>query len=732
MEQLYRFPLILILISLALTIFALLRRRGRRAAGYVALLTLNGIFALHAIQQSTPGLSTYLSFILFALWVLIPSVIAGVARRALRRGDLPLAMRLLRVRLWLQPGAGLEREEEVLRGLWLVKQGRTEEAVATAEARLNDPDERDTGMRLASLDRILTFYVYGRRWQEAIRVFEQHGGLLLAQSAPLICGNMVRAYAEMGSMDQAARCQSILEQSSLASDPAGSELMNGARLAYLAHLGRVDDVDRLLGRESGFLQHLNQGQRYLWRGLSRARSGDLDQAKAMWKHALATATDEQTLAAVVQRLETEDHRYGLVSLSDQWAALTDAVTQRALAYCKVPRAAGRTWNVAPVTTLILLAVVAVHIIVESTGGSENLWALVRYGANFRAAVEGGEWWRLAASVFLHGNWVHLALNAYALLLLGRFVEQLYGSMRFFTIYMFSGLVGAATTTVLGEVGHLSVGASGAIFGLLGAAVVGLRQLQGQVPERWRKGLTYNLLLIIALQLYIGATVEVIDNAAHTGGLLAGALAAILIPRVHVNNSPVQRRPIALLLLIGVCLITAATAIAAIRYRPAQLFDHVADGEFKAGGLTVRAPAYWVQGNDDEVDSISLVDPLISWGHPITLVILRPHALLIDRDERIDQIAEEQSALFLDYLQHQPENVTSVVRLQHEDKVNLKSGFAQTVFRFNLTGKAFVRVNLFRQIGDYLLVGVIQLPEERFADYGSVIARVAKTMSYRDL
>ncbi len=145
----------------------------------------------------------------------------------------------------------------------------------------------------------------------------------------------------------------------------------------------------------------------------------------------------------------------------------------------------------------------------------------------------GEYWRLLTAMFLHGNLVHIFFNGYALYALGPEAERLYGTARFLAVYFLAGLAGSVASYAFSL--SPSVGASGAIFGLIGCLAVFFyesREVLGDAGRRQLQG----MLTIIVINLLLGFTMGgVIDNFAHIGGLLGGSLVGwLLAPRLVVD------------------------------------------------------------------------------------------------------------------------------------------------------------------------------------------------------
>ena len=159
--------------------------------------------------------------------------------------------------------------------------------------------------------------------------------------------------------------------------------------------------------------------------------------------------------------------------------------------------------------------------------------LVQWGANVGPLTLSGEWWRLLTCVFVHGGWLHIAFNMWCLWDLGALSESLYGRWTFGVIYLICGL-GASLASVAWNPQVMSVGASGAIFGLAGALIAAFKLGEFSVPRAALSGPLRSLLVFVVFNLGFGAVSGFTDNAAHIGGLVTGlilgALIALLAPR----------------------------------------------------------------------------------------------------------------------------------------------------------------------------------------------------------
>lgn len=228
--------------------------------------------------------------------------------------------------------------------------------------------------------------------------------------------------------------------------------------------------------------------------------------------------------------EGEDEAKALVAeLSAPLAAANDAAWLELQQF----NARTRAESSFPWTTMLLsVACVAVFVAMVLVGNGAQLWfdgpTLLAWGANSSAHVPFGEWWRLLTHQFLHANGVHLLLNLWVLLQTGRLTERIYGHWTFLALYLLSGCV-AGIASLAWHSPILSVGASGAIFGLIGAFLVSLTSRRS-VPSSFARAYLPSTIIFVIYNLLAGAGSPVTDNAAHVGGLVAGALLGIALLR----------------------------------------------------------------------------------------------------------------------------------------------------------------------------------------------------------
>jgi rhomboid protease GluP len=197
------------------------------------------------------------------------------------------------------------------------------------------------------------------------------------------------------------------------------------------------------------------------------------------------------------------------------------------------------------TIVFLVANIFVFFLTSQAGANENAAALVKYGAKVNSLIDTQqEWWRFVTPIFLHGNIAHLLMNMYGLWVIGPYVERLYGSAKFVFFWVATGVAGVVASYLSvqpgmhnsGPLGRflfkagdtISVGASGALFGLIGVLFIFGIKFRRELPEGFKRAFGVGMLPTILLNIFIGYAIPVIDNAAHMGGLVAGALLALVV------------------------------------------------------------------------------------------------------------------------------------------------------------------------------------------------------------
>ncbi|HEX4372356.1 MAG TPA: rhomboid family intramembrane serine protease, partial [Puia sp.] len=151
--------------------------------------------------------------------------------------------------------------------------------------------------------------------------------------------------------------------------------------------------------------------------------------------------------------------------------------------------------------------------------------LLAWGANYKPVTTDGQWWRLLTNTFLHGGLMHLLANMYGLLFVGIFLEPKLGKIKYAIIYLATGIIASIASLYLHDA-TISIGASGAIFGLYGVFLSLL--LTKVFPKDFSKAFLTSTLIFIGYNLLMGFAGAGIDNAAHIGGLVSGFIIGLIL------------------------------------------------------------------------------------------------------------------------------------------------------------------------------------------------------------
>jgi rhomboid protease GluP len=188
------------------------------------------------------------------------------------------------------------------------------------------------------------------------------------------------------------------------------------------------------------------------------------------------------------------------------------------------------------TRILLVANILVFVWTSTHNATASSSSLIHYGAFYGPAVQNGEWWRTFTAAFVHDGFLHIAFNMFALWQIGTVVEQLFGTPKMGLIY-FVSMIGSGWAIYEFNYSEITIGASGAIFGLFGALVAaGLRL------GKYGQQLVRNMLGLVIINVLLGFMIPNISQAGHLGGLVAGFLLGIMLYRVphHLRRPmPVQ-------------------------------------------------------------------------------------------------------------------------------------------------------------------------------------------------
>lgn len=209
----------------------------------------------------------------------------------------------------------------------------------------------------------------------------------------------------------------------------------------------------------------------------------------------------------------------------------------------------RVWKLTGLLLLINISMFVIEVLNGVSLFSPRMGDLLLWGANYAPLTLTGDWWRLLSSMFLHIGLIHLAVNCWALYIWGVYAEFYYGRRFYLAMYLSAGLVGSLLSVlhnvfnqqILNDANAfvVSAGASGAIMGLGGALIVAAWRPKANLHPNQALQLK-PLLVIMAINFGLGLSIAGIDNAAHLGGIITGALLGLVFSLTE-NMSQKQRQ-----------------------------------------------------------------------------------------------------------------------------------------------------------------------------------------------
>lgn len=212
--------------------------------------------------------------------------------------------------------------------------------------------------------------------------------------------------------------------------------------------------------------------------------------------------------------------------------------------------------------LVVIAAVFVAMVVTSAELSFSSTTLLAWGAQSGPRIALGEWWRLLTAMWLHAGPLHIGFNALFLWRFGAYVERLLGPVVFLIVYVLAGAIASVVSVQFQASNGLSIGASGALFGLVGVLLMvamtsGGRGGLGDMLAELRQ----NLVSVVVANLMLGFLMPGIDNAAHLGGLAGGLVLGWLVGRHSLDAMPPLRVTVIPIVVTAALVVAASMALA---------------------------------------------------------------------------------------------------------------------------------------------------------------------------
>lgn len=547
--------------------------------------------------------------------LVIGPLLRGFGRWLAASEHLGLARRVLDLAELLAPGSGIADEKALIGAMQEIRDGHIEQ---TVDALTAAKDRAPAEARIAIDERIAMLYLAAYRWSDAIQHAEANlfGAMPMPPEAdqdasgerrplplrrmlgvaPPVWVELLGAYGRTGQLDRAAQMLARLEDVCDGREEA-AVWIHRARMMFLALAGRPAAVQALV--EPRQARHMNAAARTYWLGLAHEHKGDRAAATAAYEKARKRSRGRQGVL-IDQALANLAKADGVpVTLSDEANAVVARVEAAPLpAQIRVPSPprSYATWGLT-ISMLIVALVITLGV-----GATNDVGVLMRSGAMVRGLVDGGEWWRIFSCVFVHVGGLHLLVNVIGTGFVGKLAEELFGTARTFALFATAGFAGAVASYLASPAG-ISAGASGALFGLLGAVFVELTWHRKRYRTAWKPGMGMALAVVIVAQVGYGFLYPVIDQWAHGAGLVAGAvLGVILSPHAPWAKAGVQLgrmvAAIALVFFVLAGVRVARTSIYGSFSRLPRYAQNI--------GVTITAPAAWLRSDGELAEPDGLV------------------------------------------------------------------------------------------------------------------------------
>lgn len=485
----------------------------------ISALTLMTLFALAALVLPSPT-AGWIALVLFSLFALLPALSRLRVDQLFGRLRFRQALTHARRFRFLRPGRAGLLQLKAIEMTALATEGKIEEAEALYRGCIA-ADPPDT-MR-ARLD---MYWVlangFARRWSSIRSGFQEGNFLAVSGTRTFMKSQAARALAETGAPE--AGMALLLEAFP---DATTADALVQLYVAYIACCALAGDIE---GLENAFsdplLKRFPPYTAEYWRGRCLLVRGEGEKARAAFEAVEGQLLPRATL-----------WRAAVASLKDRCREGTElpGILRQDSAVPRIRRELEGAWlriraarifllqdGVPIVTRGLTAAILLVWLVCEWSGGSRSLAVLESAGALVPELIAQGQYWRLITATFLHIGFLHLSLNALALIYFGPTVERVLGPARYFLLFLLCGIGGGLAGLRFGSYG-LAAGASGAIFGILGVTIIMAWRWDWGEFRTLRSRFVGSLLFLIVANFGIGLLEGGIDDLGHFGGLVTGIL-----------------------------------------------------------------------------------------------------------------------------------------------------------------------------------------------------------------
>lgn len=520
------------ILFLAITqLIPLLGGERRWYAAQISQLSVTLLACCGAIYFSKDFVWVPIVWALFGAFVIGPATLTSVAAGKELRGDWRGAaiFRQLAGRIaWGQNGRLYRRYAAALR---LVARGQTDEGVLALDQLAAQP----MPLMICGIVRIwkLTLLVTLRQWDQAVAFYEgvyDWGTLGQATQARLFAA---RALAEVGQIERALRSLQFVALSPRTLGTRQTQLW-ATQVCVSALAGDTGAVGSLL-RQREYARRSRRFARFAayWRGRCALACANREAAVQCLTRALELTPPKnrfwrEAITQHLQRAKTEEMPTHWVAQDPGYGPGQDLL-QRAEKDAAVWRALMFMGRPETVTGMLLVILMVVYLVGDVFLNSNLQERFLLWAGNSSATIQEGEWWRVFTALFLHANWLHLTMNGAGLWIFGTAVEKTMGRWRFLVVFLMAGALGNLASAFVAHY-DVAIGASGGIFGVIGAFTVAVWRLRSPMYHALRRRLLVVLALMVATDFTIGGLEPQVDNLAHVGGFVSGILITMVLYR----------------------------------------------------------------------------------------------------------------------------------------------------------------------------------------------------------
>ncbi len=456
--------------------------------------------------------------VLFVSLSILPMILTRFIVSGLQKRQFKKAARFSRLRYLITWAKIHEEEADVFSYLLLVSEGKLKEAIEETPRLL---DKLPFLFHVSIYAGLIEAHCRLADWKNAIKIFEQRvaGNL---DHPPIILPQMIEAYCETG--DIAVAASLLLELENYSEKEAFIKEIIHSRICIYAYLGDLAKVKEL-GKQ------ISEKKRKYWQSIALIYSEKHKEGKEVLLDLEKDAFQRQHIIRHKLKQIEDDRAFPQEFLPSDVKDELKKAEKKIFPKSKVNEDPLQNLGLPSLTLFIIACNLVVFFLIEWVNTSEDSLTLLNFGSNaFEFVRQDKQYWRFFSAMFLHGGYTHLILNLTQLYIFGRLVENFYGKEGFFAIYFISGIASSLVSLLWNSNSFtpMSVGASGAICGLIGANTY-FFIFRCRFSPTIRNHFVFSFGFIIVTMGIMGYIIRYIDNAAHFAGIFGGFILAGLIP-----------------------------------------------------------------------------------------------------------------------------------------------------------------------------------------------------------